>query len=129
MRKYWPFCCCIVCQNHLEIFVVLLKRVTNFRCAFETREKLSDPEILRAKILEEYELRKASDNNAEQNVMYARKIPSRRNMRVSDGRENSKGNKIENYASTEQGKLRCFRCDKIGHIAKKCLAINSQVSA
>lgn len=107
-----------------EVLAILLlyslpESFGNFRCAIETRDELPDPEILRVKILEEYESRKASDNNAEQNIMYARKVPSRRNIHVSDGRENSKGDRTENHASTGQGKLRCFRCGKIGHIAKK----------
>lgn len=95
----------------------------NFCCAIETRDELPEPEIFRVKILKEYESRKASDN-AEQNVTYASEVPSYWSMRVSDGRENSKGDKTENSASTGQEKLRCFRCGKIGHIAKNAWQIH-----
>lgn len=45
----------------------------NYRCAMETRDELPKPEILRVKIVEEYESRKAKEESSEQSVLYARK--------------------------------------------------------
>lgn len=57
----------------------------NFRCAIETRDELLDSETLRVQILEEYESRKANNNNVEQNVMYAKKAQFRRNILCTTG--------------------------------------------
>ncbi|XP_029159136.1 uncharacterized protein LOC114931320 [Nylanderia fulva] len=45
----------------------------NFRCAIESRDELSTPEILRMKILEEFEARRNESGSALQNAMFSTK--------------------------------------------------------
>lgn len=98
-----------------EVLAILLlyslpESFGTFCCAMETRDELPDSETLRVKILEEYESKRVRDSNTEQNVMYARRSHFRRNTRLPhDSREDTKNDKTENRASTEQRKLKCFQ--------------------
>lgn len=99
---------------------------SNFRCAIECRDDLPKPEILKVKILEEYESRNA--NNTENDVLYIRERNKAANKRRTD--VNFKGtpaqlqpnrfsHKEDNYAN-ERRVFICYRCNRRGHKASEC---------
>lgn len=84
-----------------------------FRCALETRDELPKPEVLRVKILEEDQSRRAKVERDDQNALYAK--PKR----------NGVSSKFSNRSTenrTDRGKQKegCFKCGKFGHYARNC---------
>lgn len=88
----------------------------NFRCAIESRDELPTPEILRVKIVEEYEARKNENQYNLSDAMFSKKkfFKSRNTNRKEDNKKCDSGQKSEPF------KFRCHRCRKLGHKAIDC---------
>lgn len=80
-----------------------------FRIAIETQENLPDPEILKVKLLEEYEARRRNINEESTDAMFAKK-----NNKKRFGSNGFHTNKEEKF------KYACNFCGKRGHMAKDC---------
>lgn len=92
----------------------LLSSFENFRCAIESRNKLSTPEMLRIKIVKENDPRlNAAARAPIQNTLYTNK--NRRKTRKPK-RPIAK----KNDANTAEFKYRCYRCGTIGHKTANC---------
>lgn len=92
----------------------------NFRCAIESRDDLPKPEILRVKIVEEYDARKNETRTVIPNAMIAKNQGERRvkNWSKNKGKANESGYK--------EFKYKCFRCHKQGHKAIYCPERNKE---
>lgn len=68
------------------------------------------------KVLEEFELRKASGNSTqEQNVMYAKKYNFRKKPQTSrENVGNEKNKRIENNTNHSRRNVKCHRCETMG---------------
>lgn len=89
-----------------------------FRCALETRDALPTPDVLRVKILEEDQSRKAKTERDEQNAMYVR--PKKNNVNGKFERV-AREDKVENAkAQKQRQKQGCFKCGRFGHYARNC---------
>lgn len=89
---------------------------SNFRCAIESRDELPKPEILKVKILEEYQSRKLNANNTENtenDVLYTRE---RKGANKWHGNVQFKEKTRQTYPKV----LTCYRCNRIGHRASDC---------
>ena len=84
-----------------------------FRTAMESRDDLPTTEILKVKIIEEYESR--DQRHEDQGAMYSKWKNRRAPKKREDESERCQG---QGHSST--GKVQCFRCQKWGHIAKNC---------
>lgn len=91
----------------------LPEKFENFRIAIETRDDLPKPEVLRIKILEEYEAREERENKQiEGNVLYVNKPKTFKKGYFQKPNEN----KFKNEAF----KVKCHICGKIGHKSIDC---------
>lgn len=81
-----------------------------FRVAIETREKLPTPEELKIKLLEEFQSRKRSAEEASTTAMFVSK------------QNKPKGQNTRNSAEKgdERKEIKCFKCKKTGHFARYC---------
>lgn len=87
----------------------------NFRCAMSSRDELPSLEVLRIKVLEEFDARKTINESSVQNAMIAKKTGS--------GQFNyqNRHSKPENGSATKNdSKMKCFKCGEIGHRARFC---------
>lgn len=102
----------------------------NFRCAIESRDELPKAEILKVKILEEFECRKAH-SEVQDGVMYARRDNKPYNYkmegssrsyydknRASSSRDNKPGSSTQ--YNREKKVFVCYRCKRPGHKASEC---------
>lgn len=107
----------------------------NFRCAIESRDELPTPEVLRIKILEEYDARKSEvRGNVQDALLVKRKFDFRRNQgrRNTESGRNGGGSKDggSKGGTSEENmfKFKCHRCRKVGHKATDCLQKGKTVS-
>lgn len=97
--------------------ILLLYSIPNeyetFRIAIESQEKLPKIEILKVKLLEEFEARKRNTNDHIEGAMYSKNKTNNSNNNYPDrnNRNNSEKSKFK-YA--------CHTCGKIGHMARDC---------
>lgn len=70
----------------------------NFRCVIESRDTLSTPDVLRAKVIEKSDARNDKMRSDESNAMFVKRSSAR-----SDQRENRKWNRIKNQSATSKG--------------------------
>jgi hypothetical protein len=84
----------------------------NFRCAIETRDTLPKSDVLKVKILEEWEARRSKANDPQAGALYAK---GRRGKQSVSEREPSE----ERH---KKFRFKCFRCNKYGHKAAECRA-------
>lgn len=84
----------------------------NFRCAMSSRDELPELERLRIKIAEEYDARREVSKGGVQNAMYVRKTEHSAN--------NDKYSNARSEPPKRDWKLKCFKCNKVGHKAKFC---------
>jgi len=89
----------------------------NFRCAMESRDVLPDLETLRVKIIEEFEARKDGVSDVTSKAMIAKKCNVKRR---GVNRKSDDSSKDGDKTKRDRAKLKCYRCDKIGHFAKDC---------
>jgi len=82
----------------------------NFRCVIESRDDLPTPEMLKIKVIEKYNARRASWKEKSQGTMLAHK--QRRQHKERSSQREIKENK--------QAKIVCFKCHKLGHKANEC---------
>lgn len=87
-----------------------------FRCAMETRDKLPDLETLKIKILEESEAHGEAGNQVS-NAMIASGKRHKNSWRTAK-KNHPKNEKKEERK--ENPKVKCFRCNKLGHKAPEC---------
>ena len=92
----------------------------NFRCAIESRDELPSVESLRVKIVEEADARRGTGR--EKTEAYAA-VPSQRKQpwtRWKRGGATPNRNGRTDFKKNDTSKIRCFRCQRIGHTASKC---------
>lgn len=104
-----------------ELLAVMLLRslpesYENFRCAISSRDELPSLERLKIKIAEEYDARKEMDKNAGQSAMFAGKTKGRYNKKEKYHRKGSD----KHATPKDDSKIKCHKCDVIGHRAKNC---------
>lgn len=87
----------------------------NFRCAIESRDELPKPEVLRIKIIEEFEARKSRDGVNIQNAMYVEKPYGQGDRKFKE--KNSRPSVSKNQFKF---KFKCHKCRKVGHKASEC---------
>ena len=97
-----------------------------FRCAIESRDELSTPEVLRVKIIEESNARnnnRRGNNNCRLNSSDAMlaKNQWRRN-------ENKDGSSTEGTKRRDRSEIRCFKCKKKGHKTAECRSHRAKVA-
>lgn len=87
----------------------------NFRCAIASRDDLPDLEILRVKIIEEFETRREIGQKSEtQSAMVVQKQPKRKT------KKKNKDEKERSDKDDSDSKLKCFTCHGFGHKAEQC---------
>ena len=85
--------------------------------AMESQDELPSTEILKIKIIENYEGRKSRDVNKDQGALYVKKQQGTRNQTS----ENQKPvNHYYNDGRRYRNKVECYRCGRVSHIAKDC---------
>lgn len=93
----------------------------NFRCAIESRDELPKPEILKVKILEEYESKNVSSGTQ---VMYTHQ---NENLPYNDQRRWTNGNQSRKSWQPMYKPMRCYRCNRPGHRASDCRQNNVNI--
>ncbi|KRY39868.1 Retrovirus-related Pol polyprotein from transposon TNT 1-94, partial [Trichinella britovi] len=84
----------------------------SFRVAIESRDELPKPEVLKIKLLEEFEARKNREPKHD-DAMFARgKCQSKNSQRAIENPHRKDNEKPFKY--------KCHRCGKVGHMAKHC---------
>jgi len=86
------------------------EKCEQFRVAIETQDKLPEPEVLKTKMMEEYEARKRNNIEPVHDAMFTRK-----------------NYKFPPNANTDFI-FKCFNCRTIGHNAKDCKGGNQKES-
>ena len=91
----------------------------NFRCAMESRDELPDLEMLKIKILEEFETRKQKHSD-EPGAMAARQNEQGKGTK---GKYNKyENNRYDKNTNNSKFPIKCFHCGKLGHKAINCYA-------
>lgn len=86
-----------------------------FRTAMETRDDLPPTDVLKVKILEDYEGRKSRNQGTEQGAMYVH-----RNKRYPGPQKKVDEKSRERDGARNKNPIECYRCNRLGHIAKDC---------
>jgi len=89
----------------------------NFRCAIESRDSLPTPEVLRVKIVEEFDARGNTNGSATNAMMVGKPIYKGRGG-TKGGNEKRDHRKAEKHPSGS--KVKCYKCHKFGHKAAEC---------
>ena len=95
----------------------------NFRCAIETRDELPAPEIIKIKIIEEFQARLNRKEEISSSAMLIRQ--NNQVSRTFKGQNQGEKPFLSNQRDKSYGnrpKFICFRCKKPGHKAAACLA-------
>lgn len=98
-----------------EMVVILLlssvpKSFDSFRVAIKSRRELPSPEELKVKLFDEYQARKRVSEDEKSEALLA----SRQKQKQKQQQKPIQGNRTEN------NKVKCYNCEKLGHIAKFC---------
>lgn len=88
---------------------VVIQHPKRIRIAIKTQEKLPEPEVLKIKLLEEYEARKRNTKESVPGAMFISKNSGRLNQ-----------NKKTENLKREKFKFACHTCGKIGHKSRDC---------
>ena len=87
------------------------------RTAMESQDELPSTEILKIKIIENYEGRKSRDVNTDQGAMYLKKQQVTRT-------QTSENQKSDNHHYSDsrryRNKVECYRCGRVSHITRDC---------
>ncbi|CAK1595646.1 unnamed protein product [Parnassius mnemosyne] len=94
-----------------ELLAILLlyslpESFTMFRTAMESRDDLPSTEILKVKIIEDYEGRKSKESDQGALFVKRNKVHTYK--------------KGETYVTKNKNKSECYRCGRYGHYAKEC---------
>ncbi|CAK1597413.1 unnamed protein product [Parnassius mnemosyne] len=94
-----------------ELLAILLlyslpESFTMFRTAMESRDDLPSTEILKVKIIEDYESRKSKESDQGALFVKRNKVHTYK--------------KGETYVTKNKNKSECYRCGRYGHYAKEC---------
>jgi len=89
----------------------------NFRCAIESRDSLPTPEVLRVKIVEEFDAR-GNTNSDTTNAMMVGKPTYKNRGGMKDGNKSRDHKKVE--GRPHGSKVKCYKCHKFGHKASEC---------
>lgn len=100
----------------------------NFRIAIETRDELLLPDVLKIKVIDEYETRHKDDkedkNKTTEKAFVSKHFNENKNCLRGDLMYGSTRIVALNY--NEKSKLRCYKCEKLGHRAIDCWSKNSK---
>jgi len=92
----------------IQLLYSVPEEYEHFRVAIETQDNIPEPEVLKTKMMEEYEARKRNNIELVHGAMFTRK-----------------NYKFPPNANTNF-KFKCFNCEKIGHKAKDCKGGNQK---
>lgn len=117
-------------EIHQDALVIMLLRslpesLENFRCAISSRDELPSLETLYIKLAEEFDARKDPERDANQTAMFARKPKSK----PGQGDKNRRGKPDKRDPAKSDAKMKCFKCQQIGHRAKNCPKVRDNQAA
>jgi len=99
------------------LLYILPSSFENFRCAIESRDSLPTPEVLRVKIVEEFDAR-GNANGGTTNAMMIGKPVYKNRGGMKDGNKNRDHKKAERRP--HGSKVKCYKYHKFGHKASEC---------